>query len=157
MYPARRPNRLPYYDYSQVGYYFITICTKHKEQLFGKVVGADVLIGPRVVLSPYGEAVETVIVQIPEIEKYVIMPNHVHLIIHLGSSADGPMGTSAPTHNISQIVRYLKRAVTTACGETVWQRSFHDHIIRNEADYLRIWSYIDTNPNKWTEDCYYEV
>ena len=42
-----------------------------------------------------------------------------------------------------------------ACGKTVWQRGYHDHIIRNEADYLRIWDYIDTNPAKWREDCYY--
>lgn len=42
-----------------------------------------------------------------------------------------------------------------ACGKTAWQRGYHDHIIRSEADYLRIWDYIDTNPAKWREDCYY--
>lgn len=43
-----------------------------------------------------------------------------------------------------------------ACGFSIWQKSFHDHIIRGEADYLRIWHYIDTNPAKWREDCYYK-
>ena len=56
------------------------------------------------------------------------------------------MGTSAPTQSVPWIVRYLKRTVTMACGKTVWQRGYHDHIIRSEADYLRIWDYIDTNP-----------
>ena len=49
----------------------------------------------------------------------------------------------------------MKRAVTIACGENSWQRGYHAHIIRNDADYLRVWDYIDTNPAKWREDCYY--
>ena len=75
----------------------------------------------------------------------------------------GPMGTSAPTEgdrthgepSVPGLMRYLKRSVTHIVGQPVWQRSYHDHVIRNEADYLRIWSYIDTNPAKWREDCYF--
>ena len=40
-------------------------------------------------------------------------------------------------------------------GWKLWQRSYFDHIIRNEEDYLRIWQYIDTNPAQWAEDEYY--
>ena len=67
------------------------------------------------------------------------------------------MGTSAPTKSIPMVVRFLKRDVTMACGFSVWQRGYHDHIIRNDADYRHIWEYIDTNPAKWREDCYYHT
>ena len=53
------------------------------------------------------------------------------------------------------MIRYLKRSVTQRLGENVWQRSYHDHIVRNDADYLRIWKYMETNPAKWREDCYF--
>ena len=53
------------------------------------------------------------------------------------------------------MIRYLKRSVTQRLGENVWQHSYHDHIVRNDADYLRIWNYMETNPAKWREDCYF--
>ena len=53
------------------------------------------------------------------------------------------------------LVRYLKRSVTVAWDEPVWQDDYYDHIIRNDRDYRRIWQYIDTNPAKWQEDRYY--
>ena len=64
------------------------------------------------------------------------------------------MSPSAPT--IPWMVRYLKRMVTQKCGLPIWQRSYYDHIIRGERDYLRIKEYIVTNPAKWKEDPYYE-
>lgn len=153
--PKRKQNRLTGYDYSQPGCYFVTICSRDREHLFGCVVGADVLIGPHVQLSEIGAIVEQTISQIPSVDKYIVMPNHVHILLRLPVANNGPMGTSAPTQSVPWIVRYLKRTVTMACGKTVWQRGYHDHIIRSEADYLRIWDYIDTNPAKWREDCYY--
>ena len=51
----------------------------------------------------------------------------------------------------------LKSFTTREYGKTLWQRSFHDHIIRGEKDYLEIWNYIDTNPQKWETDCFYNV
>ena len=57
---------------------------------------------------------------------------------------------------VAGLVRYFKRSVTQKNGKNIWQRSCYDHIIRDEADYRRIWEYIDTNPAKWREDCYYE-
>ena len=122
----------------------------------GMVVGADVLIGPHVALSTKGQIADAVIAQMPTIDKYIIMPNHIHMIFHITEPEAGPMRTSAPTQSIPQLVRWLKRTVTLSCGENIWQRSFHDHIIRNEGDYLRIWDYIHTNPAKWREDCYYQ-
>ena len=152
----RKPLRLKTWDYSSTGAYFITICAKEKKRVFGRVVGADVLIGPHTELSAYGRVVDHVLSQMCYVEKYVIMPNHIHIIFVIPkqhADANGPMGTSAPT--VPGLVRYLKRSVTQTVKENIWQRSYYDHIIRNESDYLRIWDYIDTNPAKWQDDCYY--
>ena len=165
--PRRRPNRLERYDYSQPGCYFITICTRGKRHILGRVVGGDVLIAPHVMFSDIGKVVEQVVSAMPHVEKYVIMPNHVHLLIRIPAPSgpveiDGPMGTSAPTQgkrhagvSIPRLIRYLKRRTTQILGQSVWQRSYHDHIVRSDGDYLRIWDYIRTNPAKWREDCYY--
>ena len=152
--PKRKPNRLAGYDYDRPGGYFVTICIKGRENLLGEVVGADVLIGPQIELSPIGEIVYDVLAQMPTVGKFIVMPNHVHAIVHIPGE-DGAMRTSPPTQSLEMVVRYFKRAVTKRCGRSIWQRSFHDHIIRDEEDYLRIWQYIDTNPAKWEEDCYY--
>ena len=152
----RKKLRLEGYDYSRPGGYFVTICTRGKEHLLGTVVGADVLIGPQIHLSNLGMQVETVLSAMPCVRKYVIMPNHVHMIVELGQEERGPMGTSAPTGALPDVVRYFKRSVARNGGQTVWQRSYHDHIIRNEEEYLEIWDYIEGNPAKWTEDRYYK-
>jgi REP element-mobilizing transposase RayT len=110
-------------------------------------------------LTEIGEVVEAAINQIPEhypfaqVDKYVIMPNHIHLIIILSNTDTHGRTLCAPT--ISQIMKQMKETVTKHIGFSIWQKSFHDHIIRNEPDYLRIWEYVDTNPQKWEQDCYY--
>lgn len=171
--PRRKANRLPDYDYSRPGCCFVTVCSKDKRHIFGTVVGGDVLIAPHVILSHTGKVVEQIVSTMPCVEKYVIMPNHIHLLIRIPpvsprtTGTGGPMGTSAPTEgnrgrgnmhrgsSVPGLMRYLKRRVTRIVGQPVWQRSYHDHVVRNDADYLRIWSYIDTNPAKWREDCYF--
>lgn len=150
---SRKRPRLKGYDYHWAGWYFVTVCTPGKKNLLGSVVGADVLIGSKLLLSDLGQMVYDVIASMPNVDKYVIMPNHVHMILRIELNKNGPMRTSAPTHSLPQIIRYFKRSVTQAYGESIWQRSYHDHIIRNEADYLRIWEYVDTNPVKWSKDC----
>jgi hypothetical protein len=65
------------------------------------------------------------------------------------------MWASSPTQSISQKIKSFKILVTKEFGKNIFQRSFHDHIIRGEKDYLKIWNYIDTNPQKWREDCFY--
>ena len=59
----------------------------------------------------------------------------------------------APT--ISTVVQQLKGVITKRIGDSIWQKLFHDHVVRNEHDYRKIWEYIDTNPAKWQEDCFY--
>ena len=71
------------------------------------------------------------------------------LVLHKGQ------GRSAPS--VSQMVQMMKGAVTKSLGYSIWQKSFHDRIIRDDTEYLRIWEYIENNPAKWREDCYYTV
>ena len=88
------------------------------------------------------------------------MPNHVHMILHSSASnvLEGPMWASAPTNNqISAAVRSWKILVTKELGYSIWQRSYHDHIIRNEEDYVAILQYIQENPAKWCDDRYYNL
>ena len=126
-------------------------------------------------LNKYGLIVKQEIKNIPKIrkecvvDKFVVMPNHLHLIVqftegdNVGDDGNRPAGSvnhRADCHpplrkTISNMVQGLKGAITRQIGFSLWQRSFHDRIIRNEADYHRIWQYIDENPAKWTEDRYY--
>ena len=156
--PKRKPIRLPDYDDSRPGAYFITICTKDRRCILSDIsVGADALGGPNLQLTDTGKVVEQYILStdhIPgfRVDKYVVMPNHIHMILRIGS---GPPGASAPT--VSDAVGALKRLVNRRLGHDIWQRSFHEHVIRNENDYREIWEYIDANPAKWAEDRYYEL
>ncbi len=151
----RRPLRLKGYDYSLGGYYFVTVCTRDRVPHLRR--GAHCAPEPLPPLTAAGLIAEQAILQIfshysgVTVDKYVIMPNHVHMILVL--PADGGRALRAPT--VSQIVRAWKETVTKMLGAAIWQKSFYDHIIRDENDYLRIWNYIDSNPAKWAEDQYY--
>jgi len=165
--PTRKGLRLKDYDYSSAGCYFITICTKDKKNSLGRVVGCDAHIAPPYVeLSKYGLIVNKHINRINEIyndfsvDKYVIMPNHIHMILEkdelLQAQGGGAMWASHPTGvSVSSIIRSLKTIVSKEIGHSIWQTSFHDHIIRDQKDYLRIWQYIDTNPLTWQNDHYH--
>ena len=152
--PTRKANRLSDYDYSLPGYYFITFCTEEREPLLGRVVECDEQA--EVLLSLYGQAAKEAIERIPQcypgvrVDKYVIMPNHVHLLLVLESTDDPER---IPT--ISRIVQQLKGVITKRLGKNIWQIHFHDHVIRSEQDYREIWQYIDNNPTKWSLDRYY--
>lgn len=151
---ARKVNRLNDYDYSQNGYYFITVCTAKKLKIFGNIVGAN-CVRPHIELSNIGEIVDSNICKLNDIydtvfvDKYVVMPNHIHFIIKI----IGGRTQFAPT--ISRVIKQFKGKITKQIGFSVWQKSFYDHIIRDENDYLRIWEYIEENPAKWAEDKYY--
>ncbi len=154
----RKPTRLKDYNYSSDGAYFITICTHKKQNLFGNIVGEGLCALPSIILSPIGKIVEESIKYISEsyigimVDKFVIMPNHIHLIIRIDN---GTGGHGDPPLQVQDVIGRLKSFTTNKYGKTLWQRSFHDHIIRGEEDYLKIWNYIDTNPQKWQDDCYY--
>ncbi len=155
--PKRKNVRLCGYDYSVEGAYFITICVKDKKQILSKIVGDDAHIVPQNHLSIYGLICDKYIKNINavyenvSVDKYVIMPNHVHMIISL----HGTMRASSPTKTISDVVRSFKTLVTKEVGKSFWQRSFYDHIIRGDADYRGVWEYIDTNVARWEKDALY--
>ena len=121
----------------------------------GHVVGADAYIGPYTELSEYGQIVEQYLRRIPGMDQFVIMPNHIHMIISIDPE-NGSMWASTPTKPLSSLIRSSKTLTSKAANTSLWQRSYYDHIIRNEADYLRIWQYIDQNPARWAEDEYYQ-
>jgi REP element-mobilizing transposase RayT len=160
--PKRKPNRIPHFDYSTPGAYFVTICTEDRSPCLGRIVGGGAHDAPSARLSTYGEVVQKYIIsgdRIPgvTVDKFVIMPNHIHLILLVDDTAG--IGTSrapSPTNAvIPHFVSTLKRFCHRDFGKKIFQRSYHDHVIRNEASYQKIWQYIDNNPTLWQEDCFY--
>ena len=155
--PKRKPTRLRGYDYSTKGAYFVTICTHNRKYILSDIVGEGLCTLPKNILTPIGKEIEKSIQYIDEnyegvaIDKYVIMPNHIHLIVILDNSG----GCGNPP--LQNIIGHLKSFTSKKFGDILWQRSFHDHIIRDEKDYKKIWEYIDTNPLRWELDCFYNV
>ncbi len=152
--PKRKQVRLKDYDYSQNGYYFITICTHNRENVFWNCRG-----GQWPPVNENGDIVKNAIENIPKIykgynvDKYVIMPNHIHFILVIAHNDGRPM--TAPT--VSWVVNQFKGFVTKKIGYVIWQKSYYEHIIRNEREYQKIYEYIENNPLKWKEDKYYEA
>ena len=151
-YPKRKPIRIENYDYSGPGAYFITVCTANREKIFWNGVGADTIRPQNVPLSTAGEIAGQGILQMAEhyknvvVDKYCVMPDHIHLILRMESDIDGRM-ISAPT--VSTVVGSMKRWVSRQIGRPIWQKSFYDHGIRNQQDYDEIWEYIENNPLKY--------
>jgi REP element-mobilizing transposase RayT len=165
----RKPNRLKNYDYSDSGWYFITICTKDRQEYFGDI------IGNKIILNNYGISAKHCWFKIPkhfpnvELDEFQIMPNHVHGIIIICNinSVGNKNFCSLQNKNIpwqtklskslSSIIRGFKIGVTEYCHNNnlkifAWQKSFYDHIIRNEYSLFRIRKYIKDNPTNWNED-----
>ena len=141
--PRRKSNRLEGYDYASCGCYFITFCTKEKAcVLWNREQGC---------LSGWGSVTENTILEIPQhysgikVEHYVVMPNHVHLLLLLENDAVG----------IPTVINQLKGAITKRIGTPIWQKLYHDRIVRNDTEYTKIWNYIEMNPMKWELDCFY--
>jgi REP element-mobilizing transposase RayT len=144
---TRKSPRIPKYDYNNNNFYFITLCTHEKKCIFwqGQKMNQLGIIAKKHIEN-IGSHHNGVVV-----DKYVVMPNHIHMIVALHES----------DLSVNYLVALFKTGVTKQIRKhypkmQIWQRSFHDHIIRNQADYVRIWSYIDTNPQRWNEDCFYQ-
>ena len=165
-FPARKPIRLKEYDYSTTGYYYVTICTYNREEIFEKcknAVGAP-LACARIELSIIGKIIDRQWNDIKnqydnvELDEYIIMPNHIHGILII-SKREG----ASPSSTISQIIRsfksksaleyikYINDNNLNVSGK-IWQRSFYDHIIRNDKSLDKIREYISNNPLKWDDD-----
>ena len=159
--PVRKSNRLREYDYSQPGCYFVTICTKDRQPLFWTEGVPNTGVGAacgRPPLSKIGTEVEEEVKRLSHtypmvsVDKFAILPNHIHLMVRIDPPKNG-RPQAAPT--LQRIINQFKGSVTKRAGILIWQKGYHDHVVRSDADYLRIWDYIDTNPAKWREDRYY--
>ena len=158
--PKRKNYRLQGFDYSQNGAYFITICSNNKVCFFSEITVGTSTARPFVIkLSKTGEIIEKSINAIPThykgvyVDNYVIMPNHIHMIIRIQKES----GRALLVPTISKIIQQMKGYVTKQVGEPVWQNKFYDHIIRDEYDYMIRYQYIENNPANWIlkKDEYY--
>lgn len=128
---------------------------KNKENLLWKNVGAN-YVRPleQLPLSKIGIVIENEIYKLNtvyeniKVDKYQIMPNHIHLIIFIYEDSNGRT-QFAPT--ISRIIKQFKGSITKQIGFSIWQKSFYDRIIRNEKEYQSVWNYIHNNPLKYLE------
>ena len=143
---SRKNPRLPGYDYATPNYYFVTICTWEKKCIFGS--GTQ--------LSGNGKIAEQGLLEVNKhfptvkLDKFVVMPNHIHGIFVL---EEGAPNLSAV---IGQYKSYVSRQIRLRMpGVKVWQSSYHDHVIRDQKAYEKIWLYIDANPLNWEKDCFF--
>ncbi len=158
----RRRNslRLEGYDYSEPGAYFITTVTHQRACLFGKVVNREMQ------LNASGKMVEKVWSELPkhyphiELGMFIVMPNHVHGIIIIDEDVGAGL-RPAPTkkHGLSEIIRAFKsfssrhiHEIDEFSPERIWQRGFHDRILRNEKEWQNVHLYIEANPVNWEND-----
>ena len=211
---SRKNPRLTDFDYSTPGYYFVTVCTKHRAKILGRIiaggdgtlqggdgtpplqdraaVGGGFHAAPcgfhdtsyRCELTSIGKKIEETIQYINQhyvgidIEYFVIMPNHIHLLIRLHPAVGGGFHAAPQNHHhavgggfhaaphgdgtqggdgtppLHRVVGQLKSYTQRSYSGQLWQRSFHDHIIRNETDYTNIVEYIQQNPARWADDCH---
>ena len=165
--PKRKNSRLKNHDYSSPGAYFITICTHNKVCTLSRVVGA-IHESPETKLTEYGRITDRFINEIPcrygvTVDCYVIMPNHIHLILLISDDNEKRAIHESPLRGrsmISKVVGYVKmnssKEIHRSVGDSpIWQRSFYDHVIRDQRDYDKIAKYIHDNPAKWQNDCFY--
>ena len=145
--PVRKKIRLSDYDYSQENMYFITICVKDRLEILGKIKEDNYIR-----LTRAGKIVKQNIGRLEEIyknikiEEYVVMPNHIHILIFIKYKN----GTT-----ISKIIKHLKANISREIKSSIWQKSFYEHIIRNEKEYLKIKEYIQNNVINWSTDKYF--
>jgi len=134
----------------------VTICTQGRKLLFGEIVGSEM------VLNEYGRVVgecwEWLTRQYPyvQLDKWVVMPNHIHGIIVLGGSRTAPTDKQK---SLSSIVGAFKTVSTSSInrlrrspGVPIWQRNYYEHIIREEEDLDHVRQYLIYNPGRWAED-----
>ena len=164
----RKSTRLKGANYNSNQVVFLTICTKERQCLLSQFVGTGVPDGPQIELTKYGQIADKYIKQLNDfyehlsVEKYVIMPNHIHFLLWVkenkNKTDNGQSRTPVPT-NIeransvcSQFVSTFKRFCNKEYGENIWQSRFNDHIIRNRDDYEEHVKYIYENPIRWYYD-----
>ena len=155
-YTRKNSLRLQGYDYSKPGTYFITICAKNGEMMFGEVKKACM------VLNEYGAVVKTILERTNQcysnltLEAYAIMPNHIHLLIRIPAGEHQTIAGKPCNAVIPTFVRTMKTLVTKQLQFSPWQGSYND-VARADSRYDIIKRYIENNPATWDRDRYYET
>ena len=167
-----KSSRLKNWNYSSIGFYFVTICTYNKNNFFGKII--DNQMG----LSKIGIITNQCLIDISKhfsnviLDEYIIMPNHIHLIIQIiNNNVETPYMASLQTENkykelnkksnqlIPKAIQQFKSAVKRMCNQNKiwfsWQSRFYDHIVKNGKELLIIKNYISNNPINWQKDKFY--
>ena len=149
-----KPHRLPGFDYSSVGSYMLTFNTRNREQILSEIIYRGIYQPPCVALKPFGQITEKYIKRIESVyqgvtvDNYVIMPDHVHLLLTIGEYIK-PVRSDKP--RISVIIGSTKAMITKEIGRQIWQEDFYDTIADSEYLFLRCDKYIDENPASWIE------
>ncbi|PCI25169.1 hypothetical protein COB57_03070 [Candidatus Peregrinibacteria bacterium] len=163
---GRQSYRLEKHDYSQNGLYFITICTKNRENIFGEIEAGTMMH------TPGGEVAKRCVQAVSEhypdvvISDSIVMPNHIHIILKI---ENGMLADNKKYHkfqkiiprSIGVIIRGYKIGVTKWFRKNteiycVWQKNYYEHIITNTEEYFKISAYIKNNIKNWKEDCLYK-
>ena len=150
----RKSIRLKNYDYASDGAYFVTICAQNKEYMFGNVVDE------KMILNPAEEMIKKWLFELKnkfkniELDEYIIMPNHIHLIIFIMNSAHGVPQIIQwfKTMTTNEYIRNVKQSNWKPFDKKLWQRNYYDRIIRNEKELDKIRKYVFENPLKWKLD-----
>ncbi len=168
--PKRKDLRLKQYDYSSAGAYFVTICIKDRKRILSDIIKPSVGVGalddpptPQIRLTEIGKVTEKYLLSsenIPgvKIDRYVIMPDHIHIIIFLypdkyTTRKDGSSRAPTPTNEmLPHIVSTFKRFCNKEFGNNIFQRGYSEHIIRDREDYETRRKYIHENPIRWYYD-----
>ena len=177
-----KSSRLKNFDYSTPGFYFITICTLNKNNFFGKIINYQME------LSKVGTITDQCIINIPNhflkiaLDKYVVMPNHVHILFRVETLDLASLQTNSKikvinySHKnhpnfysrlsqksnqlIPKVIQQLKSSVKRKCNQQnlffAWQPRYYDHIINNEQEFFKIKNYIINNPINWQKDKFYK-
>jgi len=157
----RKNTRLDHWDYSDDGYYFVTICVKDHREIFGKVENDEM------VLNESGKIVKECWEDLPNhysnccLGEFIVMPNHIHGIVIIKNPVGTgfkPVPTNTKKYSLSEMIRGLKTFSSRRINilhpklNFQWQRSFYDHIIRDEKFLENISDYIRYNAIKWELD-----
>jgi putative transposase len=152
--PHRKRLRLAGFDYSELGAYFVTICTRNRQHLLGEIEDGQMKLNPR------GEAVKGSWNDIPNyftgiaLDAFVILPNHVHGILLFTDDVGAAACPARPVRarSLPVVVGSFKSAASRQIGASIWQRNYWERIIRNEDELNRIRTYIDENLLRWPTD-----
>ena len=154
--PQRKQTRLEKFDYGEIGCYFVTLCTQKRQHIFEieHAVGNDLRVVPPIqnqIIHKWIKETENKFSNI-RFDKYVIMPDHLHFILnikerHAGRSLQDVM-RYFKTMTTNEYIRGVKNNILSPFNKKLWQKSYYDHIIRNQEDYNEVWEYIDNNPQK---------